>query len=116
MKRKHFQHDFSPSDIETFLCTLTAYMEIDFDEDIVGKAQNAINVACCKGAMEKLLNLDTKFRPNELRMMAVSLNVADMAMKGQLDVSEEIKSRYYQHVFSINRLLPKFDALFAVMM
>ncbi len=115
MKPKHFHHDFSPADIETFLCTLAAYTEIDFDDDIVGEAQNAINVSCCSSAIEKLLNMDINFHPNEIRMMASSLTVADMAMKGQLDVSDEIKNRYYQHVFSINRLLPKFDKLFAGM-
>lgn len=108
---KNFVHEFSDEDISTLLCTLSTYSTVNTD-DMCGDVQQQINIACCESAIEKLIYKRTDFLPNEVRMMAVSLTVANMALKGQLQVDEKTKKEYYDHLFSINRLHPIFDKIF----
>lgn len=107
---KSFNYSFSESDVKTFLCTLSIMPQIDFDG--IPESQKDINDSCCLSAIEKLLNSRTDFHPNEVRVMAVSLDLSDAILQGELEASEEIKNELSPYVFSIKKLLPIFDVLF----
>lgn len=107
---KKFKYAFSDMDRDTFICTLTVYIE-DFNDLYTTKAQNQINSSASLSAIQKLLKKGTNFTPNEIRMMSVSLMVADMVLKGQLNASDEVKKLFSQHIFTINKLLPIFSKI-----
>ncbi len=108
---KKFHYELSHEDIETFLCTLTVCLNIRMDG--TSDCQHLINCACCESAIEKLENCQLNMTPNELRMMSVSLNVANMILNGTLDANYEEKKLCTNYIFSINRLMPIFDDIFA---
>lgn len=101
---KKFEYEFSPEDIDTLLFTLTVPLLVELDG--VREAQKSINDSCCLSAAEKLIDLRTDFTVNEVKMMAVSLSMVNMILKGQLDVDSELKTDCSKYIFSVNRLLP----------
>lgn len=107
---KKFSYSFTESDVKTFLCTLAVMPTIEFEG--VSEVQQNINESCCMSAIEKFLNGRTDFHPNEARVMAVSLNLADAILKGEIDAEPEVKKELSQYIFSINKLLPIFRAIF----
>ncbi|CAM4368588.1 MULTISPECIES: hypothetical protein [Bacteria] len=107
---KHFNHMFTDDDILTLTCTLTALPLIHMDG--VSETQQSINDACCKSALEKLINHQTDIIPNETKVIAVSLIAADMILKGELEVDSSIRELFVPYRFSINRLRPIFEEIF----
>lgn len=107
---KNFNYSLTNSDINTLLCTLSIMPTIEVDG--VTDVQHDINTSCCLSAIEKLLNQRTDFHPNEVRVMAVSLSLADAILKDKISTNSETKCKLSQYIFSINRLLPIFDSIF----
>ncbi len=104
---KHFSYAFSSGDVETLKFTLSILPLIDLEE--VPPVQQEINNACCVSAMKKLLT-HQPFSPNEIRVMALSLIIANMILKNELDVDSSMKSQCTSYIFSINHLLPIFSS------
>ncbi len=107
---KKFNYSFSDTDIKTLVCTLSVMPLIPFDG--VSDVQQSINDSCCASAVEKLSSYRTDFHPNEVRVMAASLELSDLILKGEIEASAEIKKTLSQFMFSINRLLPVFVSVF----
>lgn len=106
---KRISYNFSSGDIETLKCTLSILPLVELDE--IPPTQQAINDACCASAMEKLLT-HQQLLPNEVKVVALSLIVADMILKNELDVDSSLKSQCAPYVFSINHMLPVFSSIF----
>lgn len=107
---KSFQYSFSDTDIKTLICTLSVMPLVRLDG--VSDVQQSINDSCCASAIEKLSSYRTDFHPNEVRVMAASLELSDLILKGDIEASAEIRKTLSQFIFSINRLLPVFASAF----
>lgn len=107
---KNSQYSFSNTDIKTLLCTLSVIPLVQLDN--ISDIQQSINNSCCASAAEKLSSYRTDFHPNEVRVMASSLELSDLILRGEIEASEEIRKTLSQFMFSINRLLPVFAFVF----
>ena len=107
---KKFNYSFSDSDVKTLICTLSVMPLVELDG--VSDVQQSINDSCCASAVEKLTAFRTDFIPNEVRVMSASLELADLILKGDIEVDSEIKKKLSQYLFSINHLPPIFSSIF----
>lgn len=107
---KHFNYRLSDGDIETFLFTLSIMPSIKFDG--VSPEQEQLNFESCVSAGEKLAARNANVLPDEIRVMAISLEIASLILSGEIDVDDDIKAECSQYRFSINKLLPIFSKIF----
>ncbi len=108
---KRFNYALSHADIKALLCTLELMPSLGaaFTDDSI---QQSINISCCMSASDKLLNHHTDFTPNEIRVMAASLSLAKMVLSNEVKASQADKALLKEHLFTINKLDPIFDAVF----
>lgn len=107
---KNFNHTFSESDVKTLVHTLSVMPLVQLEG--VSDVQQSTNNSCCSSAMEKLTDSRTDFIPNEIRVMAASLQLADLILRGDIEIELDVKKLLSQYIFSINRLLPIFTSIF----
>lgn len=106
---KKISYTFSKGDVDALTCTLSLLPLVEFDE--IPEYQQKINDTCCLSAIQKL-KTHQNFEPNELKVIALSLIVADLILKNQLEVDISLKNQYAPYLFSINHLLPVFRSVF----
>lgn len=101
-------YKLTPDDIETLIKTLSVMLLNDFGfED--SDEQSAVNNLLCTSSIQKLSSGIKDFQPDEIRVMYVSLLLADNILKGYTSADDESKQLIQPYIFSINKLLPVFD-------
>lgn len=104
MKKKpvKFSYSFSSEDIAAIIAALPLVPAFDTSTEI----QQSINESLCFSAMNKLVNRNPDFIPNEIRVIAVSVELAVEFLAGhiELDVDQETISEIRHHIFTYNHL------------
>lgn len=104
MKSANYQ--LTNGDIEVILFALSVLPLLGLEKS---NAQADINQRLCISASEKLINRETDFSSNELRVIFASLNVLQLINQGVYEADPEIKKKCSIYLFSINKLVSVFD-------
>lgn len=111
MKKKpiKFSYSFSSEDIIAIVAALPLVPAYGADTEI----QQSINETLCLSAMNKLADGNTNLIPNEVRVVALSIELAVDFLAGHidLDVDQEIISEIRPYIFTYNRLYEAFGPL-----
>jgi hypothetical protein len=104
-----FSYSFSGEDVLAIVAALPLVPAAGADTEI----QQSINESLCLSAMNKLSNRMTNLIPNEIRVVALSIELAVDFLAGRitLDVDQETISEIRPHIFTYNRLYESFGPL-----
>lgn len=102
---KHISLELSESDVQTALFTLSFFPSLDLADN---EMQADINYRCCCSAIEKLADHRLDITPNEIRVIILSIQVAQMICHGEAETDDpELYEQCMQHLFAINKLAQK---------
>lgn len=112
MKRKKpikFNYSFSSEDVIAIIAALPLVPAFGAETEI----QQSINESLCFSTMNKLANRNTDLIPNEVRMIALSIELAVEFLAGRMkfDVDQEIVAEIRPHIFTYNHLHEAFAPL-----
>lgn len=110
MKRPvEFNYTFSGEDVLAIVAALPLVSAFGADTEI----QQSINESLCLSASEKLVNRFTDLIPNEVRVVALSIELAREVLAGHIviDVGPETMDKIRPHIFTYNRLYSAFGPL-----
>lgn len=104
-----FNYSFSSEDILAIVAALPLVWAVEADTEI----QQTININLCLSAADKLTNRITDLIPNEIRVVALSIELAVDFLAGRisLDVDQETISEIRPHIFTYNHLYESFGPL-----
>lgn len=104
-----FSYSFSGEDVTAIVAALPLVPAFGANTEI----QQSINESLCLSAMNKLADGKTDLIPNEVRVIALSIELAADFLAGRikLDVDQETVSEIRPHIFTYNRLYESFGPL-----
>lgn len=104
-----FSYAFSGEDVLAIVSALPLVPAFGADAEL----QQHINENLCASAMDKLSNKSVDLIPNEIRVVALSIELARDLLGGNidLDVDPEFLAEIKKHFFTYNRLYASFGPL-----
>ncbi len=104
-----FSYSLSNEDVLAILAALPLVPAFDVGTEI----QQSLNENLCLSAMNKLVEKRTELIPNEIRVIALSIELAVDFLAGrlELDIDQETASEIRLHIFTYNRLHEAFGPL-----
>lgn len=104
-----FSYSFSGEDVLAIVAALPLVPAFGADTEL----QQHINENLCLSAMDKLIAKSVDLIPNEIRVVALSIDLAKDLLAGHIDfdVDPEILADIKPHIFTYNRLYMTFGPL-----
>lgn len=99
--------NLTSSDIEVIQYALSLLPMLDYD---LSDAQQFTNNSLCTSCLEKISNNMQNFSLNETRVIYCALGAMNEIIQNEFDIEPEIIARCQSYLFTVNKLLPLFEA------
>lgn len=102
---KHLNISLGAGDVEAISCALSVLPDYESYDDF------PLSIASLVPGILFKLNDHKSLSGREFRLVAISIDLAYKALRGEISVEQEALSELRPHFFTINKLYPQFSVL-----